>query len=314
MKLAGIDGVIIDWYGSDDYLDYQVANRSTQRLIPLLQQAHLRFAICYEDQTVPKEIAGGIFPASEALAHGKSVMQGMQADFFSFPAYLTLDGRPVLLSFGEPFYREQQWKEMFAALPQKPLYLTESVRRVGASSVGAFDWPLPQGGTQQALAEQDTFDRAASGWPLFAAVAFPRFHDIYQEAGAGKSYGMVEDRNGQTYADTLAKALQSRAGIVQIATWNDWGEGTQIEPSQEFGCRDLVATQRLRRRYWGPGFGGTARDLLLPVEWYQLSKRYAGSSAMHAELANFFPLVVSGRLKEARALLARCRTFPPVQN
>jgi len=26
--------------------------------------------------------------------------------------------------------------------------------------------------------------------------------------------------------------------MVQIATWNDWGEGTGIEPTAEFGYRD----------------------------------------------------------------------------
>jgi hypothetical protein len=29
MKLAGIDGVLIDWYGTEDYLDYGVIHRNT---------------------------------------------------------------------------------------------------------------------------------------------------------------------------------------------------------------------------------------------------------------------------------------------
>jgi len=32
MKLAGIDGVIVDWYGMDDYLDYGLINQSTTNL------------------------------------------------------------------------------------------------------------------------------------------------------------------------------------------------------------------------------------------------------------------------------------------
>ncbi len=310
MKLAGIDGVVIDWYGSDEYRDYGVINRNTLRLIPLLQKAHMRFAICYEDQSVPYEIAGGVFPASEAVLHGQRAMQKMQSHFFSSPAYLTVDGRPVLLSFGAPYYADRQWEQMFSALPRKPFYLTETVQRAGASAAGAFDWPLPQGGTEQALGAQDRFCRAASSWTLCAAVAFPRFHDIYQEAGVGKSWGFAADREGQTYADTLTKALRSPARIVQIATWNDWGEGTQIEPSVEFGIRDLITTQQGRRQIWGPGFGGTASDLRLPTEWYLLCKKYAGSPVVHAKLAAFFPLVVSGRLKQARALLAGYRQAP----
>src|SRR5580698_882447 len=32
MKLAGIDGVIVDWYGSDDCFDYGINNQATLKL------------------------------------------------------------------------------------------------------------------------------------------------------------------------------------------------------------------------------------------------------------------------------------------
>jgi hypothetical protein len=35
MKLAGIDGVVIDWYGNENFNDYALINRNTLRLIPL---------------------------------------------------------------------------------------------------------------------------------------------------------------------------------------------------------------------------------------------------------------------------------------
>ncbi len=306
MKLAGIDGVIIDWYGIDNYHDYGVINRNTALLIGVIQKAHMRFAVCYEDQSVPQEIAGGVFPASEALAQGQRLMQSMQQRFFASPASLTLGGRPVLLSFGEPFYQARQWEQMFSLLPRQPVYLTETVRRAGAASAGAFDWPLPGGGTTRALAAQETFCRAAGGQIPSIPVAFPRFQDIYQEAHVGKSYGAIDDRAGQTYTDTLASALRSPAQIVQIATWNDWGEGTQIEPSQEFGCRDLIATQRVRRQVWGTGRGGSPADLQLIIAWYLLCRKEAGNPRLHARLAAFFPLVVGGHMKQARALVAAC--------
>jgi len=41
--------------------------------------------------------------------------------------------------------------------------------------------------------------------------------------------------------------MKSGAPIVQIATWNDYGEGTGIEPTAERGLRDLgVVRNRLR--------------------------------------------------------------------
>ena len=311
MKLAGIDGVVVDWYGNDDFMDYGTNNRNTERLLPIIQQAGMRFAVCYEDQTVPKEISGGVFPATDAVAHGHRLMQWTQTHFFSSPAYLKRGGRPVLLSFGNPYYQDSQWDQMFSGLPQKPLYFTESSRREPTASIGGFDWPLPAGGTESAFQKQDKFYQDAQAWPLSIAAAFPRFDDIYAQAGIGKSWGHVDDRQGMTYVDTLTKALQSRAPIVQIVTWNDWGEGTQIEPSVEYGYRDLEATQRLRRRYLDPAFAPTASDLRLPVAWYRLCKKYAANSAVQARLAAFFPLVVAGHTDRARALLARVSRSAP---
>jgi hypothetical protein len=41
--------------------------------------------------------------------------------------------------------------------------------------------------------------------------------------------------------------MKSGAPIVQIATWNDYGEGTGIEPTAERGLRDLDFIMRRLR-------------------------------------------------------------------
>ena len=115
----------------------------------------------------------------------------------------------------------------------------------------------------------------------------------------------MDDRGGRTYADTLTKAIQSHAPVIQLVTWNDWGEGTQIEPSVQTGYRDLAESHRFRRRFVAPKLTPSAADLSLPVQWYKLSKKCAANPAVHAKLAAFFPLVVSGQMTKARALLAR---------
>ena len=60
--------------------------------------------------------------------------------------------------------------------------------------------------------------------------------------------------------------------LIQIATWNDWGEGTVIEPSVEFGYRDLEVIQRLRRQFVEPEFPCQPADLRLPLRLYKLRK------------------------------------------
>lgn len=304
MKMAGINGVIFDWYGSDEFLDYGSVNRSMQLMVPFLQQAGLKFALCCEMQTIPKLIAAGKIAPKEAVAHGQRLMQWAQTNLFSSPAYLKLRERPVLLAFGDPFYKDAEWNQILASARPRPLFFTESNRyTLTTATVGAFDWPQPGSGNANALAEQDAFYKRAKAWSFFIPAAYPRFNDIYKEAGVGNSYGHIDDRDGRTYETTLTRALQSAAPIVQIATWNDWGEGTQIEPSMQWGYRDLETTQRLRRKYVQPSFRYTAPDLRLPIAWYLLRQKYAKNAVVYAKLAPFFSLTVAGQMEPARSLI-----------
>ena len=56
MKLAGIDGVIVDWYGLQQFRDYPILHRSTRRLVEQVERLKMKFVICYEDQTIPASV------------------------------------------------------------------------------------------------------------------------------------------------------------------------------------------------------------------------------------------------------------------
>ena len=302
MKMAGIDGVLIDWYGTDDYLDYGLIQRNTLALIQAVKKAHLRYAVVYEDQTIPKLIAGHVIPEADAVPHGRRLMAWLQAHWFSDPAYLTLDSRPVFLVFGNSYYTADQWGQVFAGLLLPPLFFTEEDRRAPAE--GAFAWPQPQGGDAQSGRELDRFYETAPQWTYSIPAAWPRFHDIYGEAGIQPSYRMIDDREGRTYTETLDRALKSEASIIQIVTWNDWGEGTQIEPSVELGYRDLETTQG-KRHLLDPAFPYTAPDLRLPIALYALQKKAGSDPAERARLEVISRLLFAGKTSGARALLAK---------
>jgi hypothetical protein len=77
----------------------------------------------------------------------------------------------------------------------------------------------------------DYFERRSTAWPAFISSAFPRFHDIYQQAGVNASYGFLDDNGGATFRTTLERGITNKAALVQLVTWNDFGEGTIIEPT-----------------------------------------------------------------------------------
>lgn len=261
MKIAGFDGMLVDWYGDRDRYDYLPNHRVAERLFKAAQRTGLSFALVYEDQTVPNLVSGGVFPKERAVEEGKALLARARDRWFGSPTYQKIHGKPLLMVFGPQHYREADWSTI---LPPNVAFYTLHRRR-GSVAVGAFDWPLP-GADWQAKR-----DAVAKENERLIPVAFPRFDDFYREAGVSAGYGKIPDADGRTYSTTLADAIGRGAPIVQVATWNDWGEGTQIEPSTEFGYRDLETTQRARRKI-DPKFSFAAADLRLPMRLYELRK------------------------------------------
>jgi hypothetical protein len=314
MKLAGVDGVIVDWYGSADHLDYAVNNKATAKLFNFTRKAGLKFAICYEDQTVKRMVEGEFLVSSNAVSQARRDMAFLQESFFNDPSYLRLEDRPVLLNFGPQFFStNSDWESIFAALApsNRPAFFTEDNRL--PVSLGAFNWPpmwmsqapgtggvLSEAALQSYLVE---FDRKAAAWPASISSAFPRFHDIYQRAGVRNYWGYLGDRDGQTFRETLSRAMTNSSSILQVVTWNDFGEGSVIEPTHEYGYRDLATIQEFRRQYLQADFSRNTNDLRMAWQVYQLRQCCATNAQLSADLDAVFTNLVSGKVDVSRRRL-----------
>jgi hypothetical protein len=146
------------------------------------------------------------------------------------------------------------------------------------------------------------FNKRAQDWPDKIEVAYPRFEDIYKEAGLS-GFPEIPDASGETFKKTLDIALAAKPAMVQVATWNDWGEGTQIEPSQEFGYRDLETLQTYRRKL-DPQFAFTADDLKLPYKLYELRRKYRGDSGGQSKLNRAAEDLFAGKTRRAEEILS----------
>lgn len=321
MKLGGIDGVIVDWYGMDNYLDYGLNNQRTATLFEYTRKAGLRFSLCYEDRTIQQEINGGFITAANALSHAQQTLLYLQTNYFGDPGYLRWSNQPVLLNFGPQYFQSNsQWQTIFAGLnpTNRPAFFTLDQRLpVGA---GAFNWPpmwlsqtnagiLARPALESYLAN---FQQAGSSWPAFISCAVPRFHDIYAQAGVGPSYGMLNDSDGDTFRATLGRALTNNSALIQIVTWNDFGEGTMVEPTKQYGYRDVGIIQDFRRQFLETNFPHHTNDLTLATRLYASRRQYAGNTPISAELDRVFTNVVSGRLGDANLQLTGIETGRPV--
>jgi hypothetical protein len=303
MKFAGLDGMIADWYGIENFWDYGRVRDATDRFIDYIEMANLKFALCYEDQTVKHMLDNGHFNnRTQAVAHGQAVMEWLQSNtkYFPNPSYLKINSKPVLLCFGPQFFDYSEWEQLFQNLNPQPLFFT--LPYGDAPKAGEFDWPDPGDGTSGVTGNLDNFYNRAAGFDQFVGGAFPRFHDIYDDAG-GASYGYIDDQNTATFTETLGRGLLSDADIVQIVTWNDYGEGTIVEPTQEDNYTYLEIIQQYRTTYIDPSFSYTAADLRLPTRLYTMRKTYQANPTKMIQLDSVQDYLFADQLAEAETLM-----------
>jgi hypothetical protein len=284
-KLAGIDGVIFDWYGSRTVNDFGEIHEHAKAMVEVLKRAGLRFAVCYEDNTINMEYGGREnVPAGEALESGKEVFRWMQQNWFTDNAYIRLDGRPLVLCFGPQYFSQTQWDQLFAEAAPRPFFADLMSRTNWAEAT--YNWPAMNGKKPvypNLVNDLNGFYSGQKDKLYLIAGAWPAFDDVYEDIGQA-SYGDLAYANGETFKLTFKAALDSWPDIIQIATWNDYGEGTVVEPTVERGYRELEYLQD-KRKEWDDNFPYTKEDLRIPLELYKPQYLNTAGAAQRTALA-----------------------------
>lgn len=304
MKLAGIDGVIIDWYGTEKFRDYAEIHHNTQRLINHVKRAGLQFAICYEDQSIKHMIEEKHLSKQDDIAEGEKSLRWLADNWFQDDAYVKMNGQPVLLVFGPQYFGKEEWAQIVSDLPhQQPWLYGLPHLWQDAGMDGAFGW-LPVNGGRKVSPDVWTeylhsLHAHNAARESVISVVFPGYRDIYRESGLHDSYGFIDERGGKTFDETLTLALESDVQLIQIATWNDYGEGTVIEPTRKSGYRYLKIVQKHTTAH----LRFVPDDLRLPVMLYQLKKRHSQNESIMKNLQIATDLLFAGKCDKARTIL-----------
>lgn len=230
---AGIDALVVAWYGPDG-----ASNQTEPNLAALLDEAAARgFKIAALFET-DSPFLGGVEAATGALQHLLSVHA-------NHPAYLRVDGRPVVFFWRPGIYGVETWSAIRSQVDpnRSAFWVSEGV---DTSLLAVFDghhlysntWNPPS----DLLATNRKFAaRADAAGAVWVATVMPGYNDVKIRPGSGFAQ---EREGGAYYARSWQAAIDSGADWVIINSFNEWPEGSYIEPSVAFGRQylDLTAT------------------------------------------------------------------------
>ena len=294
MKYAGIDGVLIDWYGTYDLNDYKMLKENSEQLIAMLDDVGLDYAIVYEDRFLPNIVDAQLAPTVENAA--KKDMTYMQKNYFNTANYIKIDNKPLLLNFGPiTLSSSSQWTEVFSVLNPKPTFLTlwHESSEAGSNAQGEYSW-VYKDNTHLA----DFYTNNLPNLQVGIGSAYPGFNDFYEEGGTSTVIGWeINHNNGATLDETLAMAQSANLDYLQLITWNDFGEGTMFEPTKEFGYSYIEKVKTFA------GVQNAASVFSNISTLYNLRKEYSNNSAIQKKLDQAFYYFVSLQSNKAITLL-----------
>jgi hypothetical protein len=255
MISRGVQGAIAAWYGQAN----TVIEASTQ-LLRTEAETHVgqfEFAIM--------EDVGAL--GSAAKANGCDVTDQLITDltyvasqYESSPAYMRMNGRPVVLFFGVDAYYID-WSRVISSIPGNPLLMFEGTSGLTRKlSDGGFSWLLIDSNDpfDPELTAQDTFYEAAQQAPSRIAFgsAYKGFNDTLASWGTNR---VIHQQCGQTWLQTFSEAGKFYSGnnqlpAIMVATWNDYEEGTAIEPGID-NCVYLTPSQSGMTIQWSVNGG-----------------------------------------------------------
>jgi hypothetical protein len=289
MKLSGIDGVLMDWYGSEGS-NGDVGNllNNSNALIDRTDETGLKFGLVLEDR-----FWGNIQNARNSLTYARN-------NYFNRSHFIRhgAGSDPVVGVFGPITYQTaSQWGDIlsYAGEDVEFLPLWYESGDAGGNADGEYAWIY----SDYLTGLRNFYSNRAPGLKTAMGVAYPGFNDYYVQGGAGSSYFFIPENNGATLNETLNTYDQYKANLdfLQLATWNDFGEGTIFEPTLENGFKYLVRIQQ----YAGVPYN--ENDLKSVHRLYTLRKKYLNDGAKQSQLNTAFNHFAALRLNDAVAVM-----------
>ena len=273
MQEAGIDGPITTWWGRNDWND---------QALPILldkAQAHGRVVTVYYETTAKTDATEE--KAAERLSY---IIQ----THTSHPAWLKVNGRPVIFIYGRAVNEikpAERWTAIRKLVVDKtgvdPFLVGDGINSANAEAFDGTHQYNTAGGLRGSDKPEE-IRRAVVGIELSSEL-IPRRHGKLACYTVIPGYDDTKNRtpglaiprlDGKTYDIGWEAGIGRDLDWALICTWNEWHEGSVIEPCKEFGDKYLKATAEWTKKFKDP----TAKPIPAPADpaWAPFIKEWKG--------------------------------------
>jgi hypothetical protein len=225
MISRGINGVIIDWYGQGDITDQATP------LVMAEAEKHpgFTFAIMVDKGAIQWHSCSGC-NAQQALT---AQMQYIEQQYAPSPAYMTRNGSPVITNFDIDLFYAIDWDALQSSLAIPPAFLfQDSPGFSHLLSQGSYSWVMPTT-TDYGMSYLSGFYGTGAEFPGEETVGatYKGFNDTLASWGSDR---IMNQQCGQTWLQTFSAinsfySSSNPLDAIQLVTWNDYEEGTEIE-------------------------------------------------------------------------------------
>lgn len=273
-KAAGIEGFLVDWYGPNNSI-----NEALKKLFDIAEKHDFEIGVCYEEKITfpiyqyPKD-------RQEAVSLAIENFQYVIDTYGSHKNYLTYNGSPVVLmflsggiweGFGQKVFNADELNQIIEYLNKHGwIFIRQHLNKGVKNLKAGFAWVSDE-------AYNEWFYRSARDFKnqglldLVMGAVNPGFDDT-GVWGWGGGPRITPRRSGKLYKEYWERIYNNKNHInmVQIVTWNDFEEGTVIEPTYEDRFFYLNKTEEYISKYNGHRIN--LKDNQLPFQLFQLKK------------------------------------------
>jgi hypothetical protein len=242
---AGIDAFVVNWWGK--------GNQTEKNLKALLDLAAPKGFQVTVDFDLNSPFMGGTGSYAENLRHLHQVHA-------AHPAWLRYQGRPVVFFYNVSRLPVATWRSLRDQVdPQRlALWIAEGTNLkyqavFDGHHLYSITWPnrIPPGEILPKWGDRvRKYNRENGASKLWVATVMPG----YDDRKARPSNGFARSRDGgDYYRQCWQAAMASKPQWVIINSFNEWPEGSYIEPSQAYGSLYLDLTREWAGRFKSAG-------------------------------------------------------------